>query len=55
MSDLIKVSAMIRENCSENILKLPVPKVRIDCDPTFSTGAFYRGTGIPFRKRLDDD
>ena len=29
-----------------NILRLHVPEGKIDCDPTFSTGAFYHGTGI---------
>ena len=33
-----------------NILKLHVPGEKIDCDPTFSTGAFYRGTGIDLPK-----
>jgi len=29
-----------------NILMLHVPGGKIDCDPTYSTGAFYNGTGI---------
>jgi len=29
-----------------NILRLHVPGGKIDCDPTYSTGAFYNGTGI---------
>ena len=29
-----------------DLLRLHVPEERIDCDPTFSTGAFYNGTGV---------
>ena len=30
----------------KNILELYVPDKRIDCDPTYSSGGFYKGTGI---------
>lgn len=30
----------------KNILRLHVPGKKIDCDPTYSKGAFYNGTKI---------
>lgn len=29
-----------------NILKLYVPNVAIDCDPTYCIGSFYKNTGV---------
>lgn len=46
MSELIKSIGYDQSEVIRNILKLHVPKGKIDCDPTFSTGAFYNGTGI---------
>lgn len=46
MSDLIKSIGCDQGKIIRNILKLHVPEGKIDCDPTFSTGAFYNGTGI---------
>jgi tRNA G10 N-methylase Trm11 len=46
MSDLIKSIGYDQGEILRNILKLHVPEGKIDCDPTFSTGAFYNGTGI---------
>jgi len=46
MPDLVKSIGYDQGEIIRNILKLHVPEGRIDCDPTFSTGAFYNGTGI---------
>ena len=46
MPDLIKSIGYDQGEIIRNILKLHVPEGKIDCDPTFSTGAFYKGTGI---------
>lgn len=46
MTDLIKSIGYDQGEIIRNILKLHVPEGKIDCDPTFSTGAFYNGTGI---------
>ena len=46
MGDLIKSTGYDQGEIIRNILKLHVPEGKIDCDPTFSTGAFYTGTGI---------
>lgn len=46
MADLIKSIGYDQSEIIRNILKLHVPAGKIDCDPTFSTGAFYNGTGI---------
>ncbi|MCM1530316.1 MAG: class I SAM-dependent methyltransferase [Alistipes sp.] len=46
MSELIKSISYDQGEIIRNILKLHVPEGKIDCDPTFSTGAFYRNTGI---------
>ena len=46
MLDLVKSIGYDQGEIIRNILKLHVPEGRIDCDPTFSTGAFYNGTGI---------
>ena len=46
MTDLIKSISYDQGEIIRNILKLHVPEGKIDCDPTFSTGAFYNGTDI---------
>ena len=46
MTDLIKSICYDQGEIIRNILKLHAPEGKIDCDPTFSTGAFYNGTGI---------
>jgi len=46
MTDLVKSIGYDQGEIIRNILKLHVPEGKIDCDPTFSTGAFYNGTGI---------
>lgn len=46
MTDLVKSIGYDQGEIIRNILKLHVPDGKIDCDPTFSTGAFYNGTGI---------
>ena len=46
MADLIKSIGYNQGEIIRNILKLHVPDGKIDCDPTFSTGAFYRNTGV---------
>lgn len=46
MSEIIKSIGYDQREIIRNILKLHVPDGKIDCDPTFSTGAFYNGTGI---------
>ncbi len=46
MSNLIRSVSFHQGEILQNILKLHVPEGKIDCDPTFSTGAFYKGTGV---------
>ena len=46
MSDLIRNISYDQGEIIRNILKLHVPGGRIDCDPTYSTGVFYKGTGV---------
>jgi SAM-dependent methyltransferase len=46
MADLVKSIGYYQSEIIRNILRLHVPEGKIDCDPTFSTGAFYNGTGI---------
>ena len=46
MNDLIKSIGYDQGEITRNILKLHVPEGKIDCDPTFSTGAFYQNTGV---------
>ena len=46
MHELVKSISFDQGEIIRNILKLHVPEGKIDCDPTFSTGAFYSGTGI---------
>lgn len=52
MHELVRSIGYDQGEIIRNILKLHVPEGRIDCDPTFSTGAFYNCTGIeapPFK------
>ena len=46
MTNLIKNISYDQSEIIRNILRLHVPGQKIDCDPTYSIGAFYRGTGI---------
>ena len=46
MPDLVKSVSFDQGEILRSILKLHVPEGKIDCDPTFSTGAFYNGTGV---------
>ena len=46
MPELVKNISFDQNEIIRNILRLHVPGGRIDCDPTFSTGGFYKGTGI---------
>ena len=46
MRELIKSIGYDQTEIIKNIIKLHVPEGGIDCDATFSTGAFYNGTGI---------
>lgn len=46
MTELVKSIGYDQSEIIRNILKLHVLEGKIDCDPTFSTGAFYSGTGI---------
>lgn len=46
MPDLVKSISYDQSEIIRNILMLHVPDGKIDCDPTFSTGAFYDGAGI---------
>ena len=46
MTDLVKSVSYDQAEIIRNILRLHVPGGKIDCDPTYSTGAFYNGTGL---------
>ena len=46
MPDLVKSVSFDQGEILRGILKLHVPERKIDCDPTFSIGAFYDETGI---------
>lgn len=46
MSELVKSIGYDQGEIIRNILRLHVPEGRIDCDPTYSTGAFYNGTDV---------
>lgn len=46
MAELIKSIGYDQGEIIRNILRLHVPEGKIDCDPTYSTGAFYNGTGV---------
>jgi SAM-dependent methyltransferase len=54
MTNLIKNISYDQSEIIRNILRLHVPDRKIDCDPTYSIGAFYRGTEIePPEMRFD--
>ena len=54
MTNLIKNVSYDQAEIIRNILRLHVPDRKIDCDPTYSIGAFYRGTEIePPEMRFD--
>lgn len=46
MTNLIRNISYDQSEIIRNILRLHVPGGKIDCDPTYSIGAFYKGTGI---------
>ena len=46
MSSIVKSVSANQTEIIRNILHLHVPGGRIDCDPTYSKGLFYDGTGI---------
>ena len=46
MSDVIKTISYDNAEIIKSILQLHVPGGRIDCDPTYSKGNFYKNTGI---------
>ena len=46
MSSIVKSVSADQSEIIRNILRLHVPNGKIDCDPTYSKGAFYEGTGI---------
>lgn len=46
MPEMVRSIGYDQSEIIRNILKLHVPGGKIECDPTFSTGAFYNGTGI---------
>ena len=56
MTDLVRNTSYYQAEIIRNILRLHVPCGKIDCDPTYSIGAFYNGTGIePPSLRFDID
>ena len=52
--DIVKSISFDQSEIIRNILKLHVPEGRIDCDPTFSIGAFYNASGIEAPKHKFD-
>ena len=46
MNSIVKSVSADQTEIIRNILRLHVPGGKIDCDPTYSRGAFYDGTGI---------
>ena len=46
MTELIRNTSYDQAEIIRNILRLHVPSGKIDCDPTYSIGAFYNGTEI---------
>lgn len=45
--DVIKSISCSQEEIINNIIKLHVPENKIDCDPTFSKGIFYKNIETP--------
>ena len=46
MAELVRSYSYDQSEIIRDILRLHVPEGKIDCDPTYSKGAFYNGTGI---------
>lgn len=46
MTELVRSIGYDQGEIIRNILRLHVPEGRIDCDPTFSTGAFSTGRAL---------
>lgn len=46
MNELVRSTGYDQSEIIRGILRLHVPGGKIDCDPTYSTGGFYKGTGI---------
>ena len=46
MTELVRNISYDQGEIIRNILRLHVPGGKIDCDPTYSIGGFYDGTGI---------
>lgn len=46
-AQLIRSISYSQEEIIRNILRLHVPNKKIDCDPTYSVGNFYKNTSIP--------
>ena len=56
MADVVRSISYDQSEIIRNILALYAPEGVIDCDPTYSRGAFYSGTGIePPVMRFDID
>lgn len=51
---LVKSISYDQSEIIKGILKLHVPNQKIDCDPTFSKGNFYKNTGIEIPKYIYD-
>lgn len=51
---MIQSTSYDQSEIIRNILELHVPSHKIDCDPTFSKGVFYKNTGIEVPKRCFD-
>lgn len=54
MQNIIKSIGYDQADIIQNILSLYVPTKKIDCDPTFSKGNFYKNTGIDTPKYCFD-
>ena len=48
--ELVKSTSYDQTKIINNILKLHVPSGKIECDPTYSIGNFYKNTGIDIPK-----
>ena len=46
MTGLVKSVSYNQTEIIKSLLQLYVPSGKIDCDPTYSIGAFYNGTGV---------
>ena len=52
MTDLVKSVSYNQTEIIKSLLQLYVPSGKIDCDPTYSIGAFYNGTGVDGQRGL---